>query len=158
MPPSTSCVRQHILSCGRHVWLSVQNQGGSVSGIIVDNSLSGRCVLQCVSLSRYSPVSRRARKGNTQIYRFKLPRLVGYMIYNCLRTDGFCPKCLLHDVQFLCGRASESVYPEFLLLQSQFQNSFTVLGERDEFQDLYFEVRGAFICNLGKVQPNCVAL
>ena len=45
----------------------------------------------------------------------------------------------VYSMMFNLGGA-ESVHPEFLILESQFQSSLTVLGKGDEFQDLYFEV------------------
>ena len=77
-----------------------------------------------------------------------------FILERCLRSDGSPPS----DVLSLWGRASESVYLEFNILESQFQSSLTPFGERIEFKDLYFEVEGAFVCNLSKVKANCVTL
>ena len=44
-----------------------------------------------------------------------------------------------------------SMYPEFLLLESKLRCALTVSGERNGIQDLYCEVIGAPMFDLGKV-------
>ena len=52
----------------------------------------------------------------------------------------FWPIYSLHDVQSLCAEHLSLLCPDFLLAEAKFQSPLTVWGERDEFQDLYFEV------------------
>ena len=50
------------------------------------------------------------------------------------------------------------MYQEFIFWETEFQSLLTILWERDEFHDFYFEVLGALVCGLGKMYSNCVML
>ena len=54
--------------------------------------------------------------------------------------------------------SSESVCPEFLLVDVKVQSSRAVFRKRDEIQDQYLEVSGAYMFSLGKVWSNSVSL
>ena len=58
--------------------------------------------------------------------------------------------CFLIDIQSFGTEHWSLCIQNFTFWRWEFQSSLAVLGERDKISDLYVEVFGAIVCDLGK--------